>query len=256
MIEVMGSPYEDPRLANVYERGNAMPASSLRSWVELITSFSGVARPAIVDVGAGTGMFASAFADMSSPTAVVGVDPSVAMLRNAQLGSGHGAVHYVAGDAAALPLRDGRFDLAVLSRVVHHLPSRERCAVELKRVLRQRGAVVVRTTVREHLDALVYEYWPRLLEVDRERFPSLENIIVDFEGAGFDTVAVKSFAQPVHANLTAYHEAMRLRPQSKFGLLSGQEFADGLATLERDASLHTMAEEVAERYDVLVFSSR
>lgn len=249
-------PYEDPRLAGVYEQGNEMPSASLRAWAELISAFSPVARPAIVDVGVGTGMIAAELARVASPKITLGVDPSVAMLRQARRCNGHSGVEYVAGDAAALPVQSNQFDLALISRVIHHLADRRRCAVELRRVLRAGGVVVVRTTVREHLDALVYQYWPRLRELDCHRFPALGDIVADFAAAGFITSVVDSFAQPVQADLAGYHDALRLRPQSKFDQLTEGEFATGLAELARDASMQTTPREVSERYDVLVFTCR
>jgi len=41
-------------------------------------------------------------------------------------------------------------------------------------------------------------------------------VIADFEQAGFANTAVESYAQPVHTHLAAFHDAMALRPQSKF----------------------------------------
>jgi ubiquinone/menaquinone biosynthesis C-methylase UbiE len=253
---VWSRPYDSQRLAAVYERGNAIDAASLRAWVDLILSFSMVTRPAVIDVGVGTGMFAAGLAEVCSPESVVGVDRSAAMLNEARLRNGGPRLRLVAGDAAALPLREDHFDLALLSRVIHHIPERDRCALELRRVLREHGVVVVRTTVREHLDALVYEYWPRLRELDRERFPALGEVVADFEAAGFVTTAIDSFAPPAHSDLGSYHNAMRLRPQSKFEQLSDEEFADGLAALQRDAIAQTTPRQVSERYDVLVFASR
>ena len=114
--------------------------------------------------------------------------------------------------------------------------------------------VAVRTTVRERLDALVCDYWPRLLESDAARFPALAEVVAEFTGAGFVTLAVQSFAQPVQPSLRAHHDAMASRPQSKFGQLDADEFAAGLARLHRDAQCPVGAAEVQERYDVLAFA--
>ncbi|WP_308377996.1 hypothetical protein [Streptomyces sp. ISL-98] len=44
--------------------------------------------------------------------------------------------------------------------MIHQLPDRVRVARELARTLLPSGATVVRTTFRERLDALVYDYAP------------------------------------------------------------------------------------------------
>jgi hypothetical protein len=56
---VVTQPYQDCRLAGAYQPGNEMPASSLQSWVGLITSFAPTGPSRVLDVGAGTGMFAA-----------------------------------------------------------------------------------------------------------------------------------------------------------------------------------------------------
>lgn len=129
-------------------------------------------------------MFAAALAEVEDSGLTVGLDPSLAMLVEAQRFNSHPRVRYVAGDAAALPITCECVDLALLSRVIHHLLDRQRCAAELHRVLRRGGVVVVRTTVRERLDALVYDYWPRLREMDQARFPSAGMIVRRLRGCG------------------------------------------------------------------------
>ncbi|MFG3510541.1 class I SAM-dependent methyltransferase [Streptomyces sp. NPDC047821] len=227
--------HDDERLAGVYQSGNEMPEESLRDWTRLIGSFAGHRSPAIVEVGAGTGMFCAAMARWLDPVTVVGVDPSAAMLDSARRVNAHPVVRYVAGTAEALPVGDGRFDLALLSRVIHHLPDRARAAREVARVLRPGGAVVVRTTFRERLDALVYHYWPRLRALDEERFPSEAEVVGAFTAAGLTLRTVTSFARPVTSGLREYHARMVSRPQSKFLRLTDAEFAAGLRRLAADA---------------------
>lgn len=248
--------HDDERLAGVYERGNEMPEETLRDWARLIGSFSDRPDPAIVELGAGTGMFCSAMARWLTPSVVLGVDPSAPMLDRARRLRAHDTVHYVGGTAEAVPARDGSFDLALMSRVIHHLPDRARAARETARVLRPGGTLVVRTTVRERLDALVYAYWPRLRVLDSRRFPSEAEIVADFAAAGLLLRTVTSFARPVTHSLRDFHERMTVRPQSKFARLSRTEFDAGLRCLAADARAESAERPapVVERYDVLVLT--
>lgn len=229
-----------------------MPAESLHAWTQLVLSFARTPRPVVADVGAGTGMFSGALAAHTGR--VVGIDPSPAMLREATRISTGDGVGYVAGDAAALPLADACVDLVLLSRVVHHLPDRRRCAREVARVLRPGGVAVVRTTVRERLDALVYDYWPQLREHDARRFPARAELIGDFGAAPLGCVGITSFAQPVYPDLRGLHHALASRPQSKFEQLDAAQFRAGLDRLHCAAEAQTHAVPVEERYDVLVFA--
>jgi ubiquinone/menaquinone biosynthesis C-methylase UbiE len=253
----MGRVYDDTRLASVYQPGNDMPQSSLQAWTRLIGSFRPQPNPTVLEVGAGTGMFCTAMARWLPARATVGVDPSVPMLTHARQANAHPGVSYLAGVAEALPLRDRVFDLALLSRVVHHLTDRRACAHELARVLRSGGVAVIRTTFRERLDALVYHYWPRLRDIDLERFPGQDEVIADFTTAGFSVTAITSLAQPVTVSLRDYHARLTTRPQSKLAYLSEAQFRDGLQRLERDAAAEPLSQPtpVSERYDVLALTT-
>ena len=250
----MGRVYDDVRLAGAYQAGNEMPEASLRAWAELIGSFTPRSDPAVVEIGAGTGMFCAALARWRRASLVVGVDPSVAMLGQAGRFNKEAGVHYVAGSADAVPTRGNLFDLALLSRVIHHLPDRRACARELVRILRPGGVVVIRTTFRERLDALVYDYWPRLREVDARRFPGQQEVLADFTACGFSVLEDTSFAQLVTISLREYHARMATMPQSKFAHLMDAEFQSGLRRLEVDAAAErdTQPCPVVERYDVVV----
>jgi ubiquinone/menaquinone biosynthesis C-methylase UbiE len=242
-------PYLDGRLASVYRAGNDMPGESLRAWAELIATCSPARSPDVLDVGAGTGMFAVALARWAAARTVIAVDASPAMLAHSEH---HENVRYLTADAVALPFPGGRFDLALLSRVIHHLPDRRRTGAELMRVLRPGGAVVVRTTVRERLDSIVYEYWPQLRALDAGRFPSEAEIVTDFTAAGLRLTRALSFSQPVRLSLEAWRDAVEQRPQSKFGQLSDTQFRSGMRRL--DAAIAAgCADPVSERYDVLIF---
>ncbi|GHA77697.1 class I SAM-dependent methyltransferase [Streptomyces termitum] len=252
----MSRVYDDEQLAGAYERGNEMPEASLRAWVELIASYVQRTSPSIVEIGSGTGVFSAAMARWIEGSEVMAVDASEVMLAEARRHHPHPAVRYLSGEAEAVPAAAGTFDLALMSRVIHHIPDRARAARELVRVLRIGGRVVIRTTFRERLDALVYDFWPQLRAIDEQRFPGEEEVVGDFVSVGFTLDEATSFAQPVATNLAEYHTRLVSRPQSKFTHLTDEEFHRGLVRLEATARSEALGEPrpVLERYDVVVFS--
>lgn len=252
----MNRVHDDERLANAYEHGNEMPEESLRAWVALIGSQLPCPSPSIVEIGAGTGMFSAAMARRLEGSSVLAVDTSEPMLAEARRHHPHPGVRYASGSAEAVPAPADTFDLAFLSRVIHHLPDRTAAARELARVLRADGKVIVRTTFRERLDALVYDYWPRLRSIDERRFPGERELIAEFAAAGFALREVTSFAQPVTASLRAYHARLTTRPQSKFTYLTDEQFREGLERLAAAARTEPLDPPmpVVERYDVAVFT--
>ena len=84
----------------------------------------------LVDIGAGTGQFATAFSDWFD-IAVVAVEPSAAMRERIPRSP---AIDPRQGDATALPLADASADAAWLSLVIHHIPDLEAAAREIQRV--------------------------------------------------------------------------------------------------------------------------
>ncbi len=254
----MTQAYDSPRLAGAYHQGNEMPEASLAAWVDLIVGYAPVPHPLVVDLGAGTGMFSAALAGRGEATEVVGVEPSAAMREQARRVSAGENIQYVAGSADAIPVPDGFADLVLLSRVIHHVPDRRACARELKRVLKPGGVAVIRTTFRERLDAVVYDYWPQVRESDQERFVSGSALLGEFEAEGFTVRDTVSFAQPVAASLREYRARLASQPQSKFAHLSEAEFAAGLARMAEDAKAQVQVQAqagdvpVLERYDVMV----
>ncbi len=98
-----------------------------------------LAGSSVLDVGGGPGYFADAFSDCW----YVGLEPSVSEMSAAGL-SGYGAVR---GDGAALPFRDGSFDLVYSSNVAEHIPDWRAMGSEMLRVAKPGGLVVLSYTV-------------------------------------------------------------------------------------------------------------
>jgi len=118
------------------------------AWPEVETFLDGRTARRALDIGCGNGRHAELLAERAE--AVVGVDLSRELLREAvtrarERGYG-GAISFVHGDAAALPIGTGAVGLAVYVATLHHLPSREarvRSLDELARVLARDGTALV-----------------------------------------------------------------------------------------------------------------
>jgi len=95
----------------------------------------------VVDLGCGEGQIARLVAEAGGTERVVGVDTSIAQLATA--GQRGGAVAYVRGSAAALPLAAGSFDAVVTCLVLEHLPDLDGALDEVARVLRPGGRFVI-----------------------------------------------------------------------------------------------------------------
>ncbi|QEM72850.1 methyltransferase domain-containing protein [Deinococcus radiodurans R1 = ATCC 13939 = DSM 20539] len=92
----------------------------------------------VLDIGAGAGHGLGALAWRGHTGRAVGVDPIPGL-------------GVTAGQAEALPFPDGTFDVALLVRVLAHLPDPARALAEAWRVLRPGGQLVLAAQGADHL---------------------------------------------------------------------------------------------------------
>ena len=113
-----------------------------------------------LDVGCGAGALALALAPLVRQ--VVGVDRVPELLALARERAPENAT-FVEADATQLPFADGEFDLAGTLRTLHHVPRPELVVVELVRVTRVGGRVLVIDQIApvDPLDALAVDRFER-----------------------------------------------------------------------------------------------
>jgi ubiquinone/menaquinone biosynthesis C-methylase UbiE len=133
---------------------------------------------AVLDVGCGTAGHLARYAE--GDAAVVGVDRSRAMLRRAAARLGGRVIE---GDALRLPLGAGRFDLAVVSMVLHELTAADRRTLlaEARRVTRPGGAL------------LIIDYLPRPARDRRNRLGGRLAALIEWAAGGDHRRNYRSF---------------------------------------------------------------
>jgi ubiquinone/menaquinone biosynthesis C-methylase UbiE len=246
------------RMAADYVEGRVLPPEGMEAWRAAIAPWvpGGVAgRSPVLDLGAGTGQFAAAIAGWFG-VEVVAVEPSGGMRAQAARAHPHPGVRWVAGVGERLPLGDGACAWAWVSTVVHHLDDLERTAGELRRVVRPGGPVLVRQAFPGRMDAItLYDrYFPgaaRALVVGGG-LPSVEMVSAAFAAAGFRTEALQRVGQVSATSLAAYRDKVRLRADTGLALLPDEEFAAGLAALDRAVEAEITPVPVVDRLDLLV----
>jgi SAM-dependent methyltransferase len=136
-----------------------------RAAIRLVDTAKILQGERVLDVGCGTGLATHVISGLRRAGHVMGVDISRAMLRVAEKSRPTGSTaELVLGEAEALFLRDGRFDLVVMGQVLAYLPDPELGLAEAQRVLRPGGRIVVSCQRRSLCTEAETEFFAQLVE--------------------------------------------------------------------------------------------
>ena len=219
----------DEQTAAAFKAVRELPRDGLSEWREAVGRHL---RPSpgmtLVDIGAGTGAFASAFSDWFDID-VVAVEPSAAMRARIPRTS---SIRVLEGDATALPLSDGSADAAWLSLVIHHVPDIEAAAHEIRRVLRPGAPVLMRQGFSDRIDDKIelVRWFPETARI-ASSFPSLADTCEAFATEGFHREALEQVSETYPGSLADFlrevdtfrHADTTMRSLSEDEFLRGKE---------------------------------
>lgn len=94
-----------------------------------------------LDVGCGTGVLAHAILELSSPAAVIGIDPQASQIASAACGLAAGRAAFQVADARSLPFADASFDVTACALTLNFIAERAQALDEMRRVTRAGGSV-------------------------------------------------------------------------------------------------------------------
>ena len=219
--------------AAVYDRGRTLPPEAITQWMLVARRHIGGDARTILDLGSGTGRFSAALADAFDAD-VVAVEPSAGM-RTQATKKPHPRVRVTAGSAEAITMADASADAAWLSNVIHHFDDCRQAAHELRRVLKEGAPVLIRGAFagRGPIPTL-YRFFPAT-ESAIESFPAVPEVFEAFQGAGFSAMGIERVEQLLAYKLADMVDRVRQRADTALEKLSNDDFAEGLAELERAA---------------------
>jgi ubiquinone/menaquinone biosynthesis C-methylase UbiE len=128
------------RVAHLYDTGWLQRALYAAVQERALAELRSRQPRSVLDVGCGTGIFATRLEQQLAPGGVVGCDLSAGMLAEAAGRSRR--VGWVRGDSAHLPLRAGAFDAVVCTQAFHFFDQPAAWA-EFRRVLAPGGQALV-----------------------------------------------------------------------------------------------------------------
>jgi ubiquinone/menaquinone biosynthesis C-methylase UbiE len=199
----------DEQTAAAFKAVREVPRDGLSEWREAVRRHL---RPwqgmTLVDIGAGTGAFASAFSGWFD-LRVLAVEPSAAMRDQIPRTP---TIQVLEGNARALPLPDDSADAAWLSLVIHHIPDLRVAAREIRRVLRPGAPVLIRQGFPDRyepsgnlkLDSIEIVRWFPETARTVASFPSLEDTCEAFAAAGFHQHALEQIRETYPTSLADF----------------------------------------------------
>ena len=235
-----------------YDRGRDLAPDMLALWMNVLSSHL-VQRPArILDLGCGTGRFSCALA-VRFGARVIGIDPSFKMIELAAPKPRRGLVDYQLGRAEALPIRSDSVDLIFMSMSLHHFSNAQLAVTECRRILRNRGTVIVRTGTREQIPSYpYYPFIPTTHAIMEEVLPARAALRALFETSGLRLIASDLISQTVAPSWESYADKLAANADSVLARLTREDFAEGIAAVRRH-SAQMPNEPVVEAIDLLVF---
>lgn len=199
----------DEQTAAAFRAVRSLPRDGLSEWREAVRRHVCPSHGmTLVDIGAGTGVWAAAFSDWFG-LSVVAVEPSAAMREQIMLTP---AIQVRAGDAMALPLEDASADAAWLSLVIHHIPDLEAAAHEIRRVLRPGAPVLIRQGFPDRYepsgslkpDGIDLVRWFPETARTLATFPSFKDTCTAFAAAGFHQDALEQIPETYPTGLADF----------------------------------------------------
>jgi SAM-dependent methyltransferase len=241
----------DEQTATAFKAVREVPRDGLSEWREAVRRhLRPTPRTTVVDIGAGTGLFAAAFSDWFD-LRVVAVEPSAAMRARIPRVSG---IDVVEGHASALPLPDESTDAAWLSLVIHHIPDLGAAAREIRRVLRPGAPLLIRGGISgtDYGGIELVRWFPETARTI-DTFPSLEETCDAFAAAGFRLAALEQVDERYGGSLADFLGEVDTfrRADTTMRHLTEDEFLRGKERLRRAVQAED-ADSRSNRLDLLV----
>ena len=185
----------------------------------------------ILDVGCGTGNLSAQIKEYINVESI-GIDTTFNMLQKAKVKT----IDVLCADVEyRLPFNDRSFDAVIGSYFLHYIKNRQDLVTECYRILKASCPLVFLTSSHDQLEQLhpiLVEFFPSLIERDKERFPDIPELDHCFQEAGFKNIRHGELIIDKIPIDILYLEKVKNRFVSTFFLISDEEFNRGVVKLE------------------------
>jgi ubiquinone/menaquinone biosynthesis C-methylase UbiE len=237
-------------LAERYDRGRELPSETMQLWMDELASHMPAGLSRVLDLGCGTGRFTAPLSRRLA-VPVYGVDVSRRMLAVAAGTLAGSSGTLIQATAGKLPFRDASFDAALLSMVLHHIRLVPHATVELARVVRPAGILLIRTATIEIMSSYLWaRFFPEGTTMEAARLLRADEIppLVP----GFALRVHRVIPQQFASDPSDYCHKISERALSSLRAIPNAAFAAGLAALQRHCAAAPQ-EPIYEDVDLFIF---
>lgn len=193
----------------------------------------------IADIGAGTGNYSNALADLGFK--VIAVEPSIEMRNQA---AHNNNVIWLDGTAESIPLLDNSVDGVVVVLAIHHFLSFRKTVIEFSRICPNGPIVIFTFDPRECEDYWFKEYFPEIWQQAFNLFPPISDLSRSIAKEGQWSAEVQKFLLPINLSdrfmavgwnkPELYLDAQVRKSMSGFALADPAVVKSGIQRLEKD----------------------
>jgi SAM-dependent methyltransferase len=218
-------------IAKYYDKVRLMPIEGLLS---KIIEYGRIAKnSAVLDLGCGTGRFTLRIRT-AKPSMLVGLEPSIEMLKQAALKDEPKRILWVQGDGQHLPFRGGFLDCVYMTAVIHHIENKRMALLEIRRVLKEGGSCVIMTFSHTGIKKHVTHFFPGVTAIDLKRIPSVPSLKNMMMAVGFRDINYHVIKQDEgYTSVDEYLKRVRRKYFSTLTLLNEKAFQRGLGVFEK-----------------------
>jgi SAM-dependent methyltransferase len=202
---------------------------NLSFWTPVIVQLGRIHRPdEVLDLGCATGGLTAAVAEATGAH-VVGCDHSHALLDYGRSLRGRRSRPWVCADGRRLPFRSGSFDRVIASLVLHQVRDRQRVLVELGRVLKPGGLLLVRTVTPDAaMRWIPHRFFPSIAQAQADRMPSTAELTDRITGAGFRDIDTQTVVCVKRLELHKLERSVRRDVADRYPFVDDDELQSGL----------------------------
>lgn len=175
---------EYDRLADEYDRRWRKYVDATMKAVLEVVKLEG--REKILDIPCGTGELSRRLLAKSPNLCITGADISPGMLKQAKSKDAGEKVKWIDAEVSRLPFADREFDYVICANSFHYFSTPEQALVELRRVLRPKGVLILVDWCDDYLTCKLCSVWLRWTDRAFHRTYSLRSCQSLAVQAGFD----------------------------------------------------------------------